>query len=121
MEAGVSPLPLQIAEMRNRSVSKQAQHPFPKFKRIPRGVRLLLGKPSPSFRASNTDEKNGKLVSTKSAHEACAGMASGALPGSSAANEEPEKRNQARPSKEVGTKDGKLINGFTCLRSQSDI
>src|SRR5437870_8497116 len=67
------PRPTQTADMRRRSVSKQAQQSSPKFRMIPRGVRLSAGNSWPSFRASNTEEKNGKLVSTKSAQAACSG------------------------------------------------
>src|SRR5947207_193581 len=67
------PSPTQTADMRRRSVSKQAQQPIPRFRIIPRGVRLSAGNPWPSFRASNTEEKNGKLVSTKSAQLDCSG------------------------------------------------
>ena len=59
--------------MRRSSVSKQAQQSVPGFRMIPRGVRLSEGNSRPSFRASNTEEKNGKLVSTKSAQAACSG------------------------------------------------
>src|SRR5947207_11343615 len=65
------PWPTQTADMRRRSVSKQAQQSLPRFSMIPRGVRLSPGNSGPSFRASNTEEKNGKLVSTKSAQTAC--------------------------------------------------
>src|SRR6266540_478072 len=67
------PGPTQTADMRRRSVSKQAQQSLPRFRMIPRGVRLSGGNSWPSFRASNTEEKNGKLVSTKSAQVACGG------------------------------------------------
>src|SRR5678815_5209559 len=95
------PSPVQIADIRSRSVSKQAQHWSPKLRTIPRGVRLSLGNPSPRFRASNTDVKNEKLVSTKSAHAPGAPLASSALPGVSATNEEPARRNNPRVSKDV--------------------
>src|SRR5437867_13436266 len=65
------PWPTQTADMRRRSVSKQAQQSLPRFRMIPRGVRLSAGNSWPSFRASNTEEKNGKLVSTKSAKVTC--------------------------------------------------
>src|SRR5256885_15857275 len=67
------PWPTQTADMRRRSVSKQAQQSLPRFRMIPRGVRLTAGNSWPSFRASNTEEKNGKLVSTKSAQVTCCG------------------------------------------------
>src|SRR4051812_25929056 len=62
-----------MAETRSKSGSKQAQHSFPRFRTIPRGVRLSAGNPFPSFRPSRTDEKNGKFVSTKSPHGLAAG------------------------------------------------
>src|SRR6266487_1603757 len=71
MDTGETPWPTQTADRRRRSVSKQAQQSFPRFRMIPRGVRLSAGNSWPSFRASNTEEKNGKLVSTKSAQLAC--------------------------------------------------
>src|SRR5216117_3811394 len=64
------PWPTQTADRRRRSVSKQAQQSFPKSSTIPRGVRLLADNSGPCFRASSTEEKNGKLVSTKSAQAA---------------------------------------------------
>src|SRR6266516_4717986 len=73
MDTGETPWPTQTADMRRRSVSKQAQQSLPRFRMIPRGVRLSAGNSWPSFRASNTEEKNGKLVSTKSAQGACGG------------------------------------------------
>jgi len=49
---------------------------------IPRGVRLSEGKSSPGLRASDTEEKKGKLVSTKSAQLACSeGRADGSAAG----------------------------------------
>src|SRR5881396_1880832 len=76
------PWPTQRADMRRRSVSKQAQQSFPKFRMIPRGVRLSAGNSWPGFRASSTEEKNGKLVSTKSAQVACSrGFADGSAAG----------------------------------------
>src|SRR4051794_3251394 len=67
MLAGVTPLPVQIAESRSNSVSKQVQQSLPKFKISPRGVRLFVGKSLPNWRASRTEEKKGKSRSTKSA------------------------------------------------------
>src|SRR6266581_3040042 len=87
-----------MADIRSRSMSKQAQQSFPRFRTIPRGVRLSAGNPSPSFRASSTEEKKGKLVSTKSAHAACPGAASGAIPAGSAAKAAMAASNQARAS-----------------------
>ena len=71
MDTGEMPRPTQTADIRRRSVSKQAQQSLPGFRMIPRGVRLSAGKSWASFRASNTEEKNGKLVSTKSAQIGC--------------------------------------------------
>ena len=68
MDTGDTAFPVQMADTRSRSVSKLAQHPLPRFKTSPRGVRLLADHPLPSIRASSADEKNGKFVSTKSAH-----------------------------------------------------
>src|ERR1051326_3177177 len=68
MESGVTPSPDQMADMRSKSTSKHAQHRWPRFRMKPRGVRLLTGQPAPRLRASSTDEKNGKFVSTKLAH-----------------------------------------------------
>src|SRR6058998_2589961 len=67
------PWPTQTADIRRRSVSKQAQQSSPRFRMIPRGVRLSAVNSWPSFRASNTEEKNGKLVSTNSAQAARSG------------------------------------------------
>src|SRR5258708_37614213 len=83
-----------MADIRSRSMSKQAQQSFPRFRTIPRGVRLSVGNPSPSFRASSTEEKKGKLVSTKSAHFASPAAASGAVPAGFAANSAIDARNQ---------------------------
>src|ERR1043166_1604879 len=66
METGETESPVQIADMRRRSRSKHAQRPLPRFRTRPRGVKLSLGNPRPSLRASNVEEKNGKFVSTKS-------------------------------------------------------
>src|SRR2546422_1839522 len=71
MDTGEMPRPTQTADIRRRSVSKQAQQSLPGFRMIPRGVRLSAGESWASFRASNTEEKNGKLVSTKSAQIGC--------------------------------------------------
>src|SRR2546426_697838 len=71
MDTGEMPRPTQTAAIRRRSVSKQAQQSLPGFRMIPRGVRLSAGESWASFRASNTEEKNGKLVSTKSAQIGC--------------------------------------------------
>src|SRR2546425_6495272 len=92
-----------MADIRSRSMAKQAQQSFPRFRTIPRGVRLSAGKPSPSFRASSTEEKKGKLVSTKSAHLACPGAASGAIPAGSAAKAAMAARNQARANQRALT------------------
>src|SRR6266566_3510644 len=67
MDTGVTPLPVHIADIRSRSVSKHAQHSWPKFRIMPRGVRLSAGSPRPVVRASSTEEKNGKSASTNSA------------------------------------------------------
>jgi hypothetical protein len=67
MEVAETGPPDQMAAIRSKSVSKQAQHPFPKFRTIPRGVRLFPGQPGPAARASSAEEKNGLFVSTKSA------------------------------------------------------
>ena len=71
-------LPLQIAETRSRSVSKQAHLPRPRFRMSPRGVRLLSGEATPETRASNTEEKKGKVGSTHGA-QAAAFFALGSL------------------------------------------
>src|SRR6266566_340370 len=70
MDTGVTPLPVHIADIRSRSVSKHAQQSWPKFRIMPRGVRLSAGSPRPVVRASSTEEKNGKSASTNSAHVA---------------------------------------------------
>src|SRR5947208_7861092 len=67
MDTGEMPWPTQTADIRSRSMSKQAQHSLPRFRMFPRGVRLSAGKSRPNLRPYNTEEKNGKLVSTKSA------------------------------------------------------
>src|ERR1043166_221292 len=66
METGETEQPVQIADMRRRSRSKHAQQRLLRFRTMPRGVKLLLCNPRPSFRASNVEEKKGKFVSTKS-------------------------------------------------------
>src|SRR4051794_21195722 len=63
MLAAVIPSPCQMPDMRSNSVSKQAQQSFPRFRRIPRGVRLFVGQPFPSFVASSEELKNGKFGS----------------------------------------------------------
>src|ERR1041385_1986473 len=70
IETAVTPLPTHIADIRSRSGSKHAQQSLPRLRISPRGVRLFVGIPLPSGRASSVEEKNGKLVSTKSAHVA---------------------------------------------------
>src|SRR3954463_8761293 len=74
METGETPLPTQSADIRNRSVSKQAQQSFPRLRMMPRGVRLLDANASPFCRASSTEEKNGKSGSTKLRHCDAAGF-----------------------------------------------
>src|SRR5439155_4102173 len=85
IETGVTPLPVHIAAIRSRSVSKQAQHSCPKFRIMPRGVRLLVGSPLPALRASRTEEKNGKSASTTLLHMARSCSLPLALPEGSAA------------------------------------
>src|SRR6267378_1062580 len=79
MEIGDTPGPVQMADMRSRSVSKHAQQSFPRLSTIPRGVRLF--EETSEFRASSTVEKNGKFVSTKPGNVGSPGLAG---PGSSA-------------------------------------
>src|SRR5436853_7934314 len=79
MAAGVIPAPSQIADIRNRSTSKQAQQPLLRFRIRPRGVRLLVGQAGPRLRASSTEEKKGKLDSTKGAQLFCGGRAAAAF------------------------------------------
>src|SRR6266536_4543399 len=76
MLTGVTPFPSQMSEIRSNSVSKHAQHSFPRFRINPRGVRLFVGQPSPNSRASSTEEKNGKSGSTNSAQVAGSGLGS---------------------------------------------
>src|SRR6266705_5815918 len=76
MLTGVTPFPSQMTAIRSNSVSKHAQQPFPKFRINPRGVRLFVGQPSPSARASRTEEKNGKSGSTNSAQVGSSVLAS---------------------------------------------
>src|SRR5688500_2758188 len=71
---GETPGPRQTAETRSRSGSKQAQQSWPRFRMMPRGVRLLDGRVVPALRASRTEEKNGKSGST---HEASGGPEGG--------------------------------------------
>src|SRR5258708_2054496 len=78
MDAAETPLPAHRADILRRSRSKQAQQSFPRFKTMPRGVILLVGNPWPRRRASNADEKNGKLGSTNSPHGPGTGISEGA-------------------------------------------
>src|ERR1043166_335749 len=70
------PRPTQMADIRKRSVSKQAQQSLPRFNMIPRGVRLSAAQSPPGFRVSRAEEKKGKFVSTKSAQIGCVGAGS---------------------------------------------
>src|SRR6266699_5677411 len=76
MLTGVTPFPSQMTDIRSNSVSKHAQHSFPRFRISPRGVRLFVGQPTPNSRASRTEEKNGKSGSTNSAQVAGWGLGS---------------------------------------------
>src|SRR6266516_6427004 len=107
MDTGETPWPTQTADMRRRSVSKQAQQSLPRFRIIPRGVRLSAGNSWPSFRASNTEEKNGKLVSTKSAQVDCSG---GSADGSAAGDRVAETNNPTA-KKLTRARDGFRHNG----------
>src|SRR4051794_3439587 len=65
MLTGVIPCPCQMTDIRSNSVSKHPQQSFPRFKIIPRGVRLFAGHSFPRFLASRHDPKKGKSFSTK--------------------------------------------------------
>lgn len=69
----MTPGPRQTAATRSKSVSKHIQQSCPRFRTIPRGVRLFAA--MPVRRASRMDEKNGKSGSTHAAHgEGTAGL-----------------------------------------------
>src|SRR5437867_10784831 len=109
METGETESPVQIAEMRKRSRSKHAQQRLPRFRTRPRGVKLSLGNPRPSFLASRVEEKNGKFVSTKSPQASMPAMVAEAAFFAGAASDAALKaqnatRNAARHSRNSGAR-----------------